>query len=551
MKASRDADETPAAAERWRLQPWMGAVLVLVLLFGWAFQRQRAVVRDDGGEGRPVVTIGHWQQQTGTVAGLDAVIAAYREIRPEVIVRQIVVPDRIYQTWLRTQLVGGTAPQIVEVHGGHRQGETVPRYLLALDRWLVVPNPYNAGTPLEGVPWRDTFLDGVSSGYEAALAGHYVWPWAFFTLRLYVNVDLWRAAFGEEPTPEDFEGFLARCVRFREWAHERGLQVQPMASSLYQTHITLDRIGRGVTQALLQANDPVRTLRFNSVTHGGLLLRGRWTMDDPVFQVVERAYLDTTAQLAPGWPQMSREDAMFQFLSGRALTFITGSWEARSLARQASFPVMVLPLLEVSPESPRFRGMQLAPVAEVGDEFTVGFALRRDAPHLDETVDFMRFLFSVPGMELFSPRSGWVSPLATGDPPAELAPFAPVREGLPPGFITRNFGPNSTRLYDAMIYRLAEGEAGGFTQTIARDLPGAVAADQRNFRRHRIAALRRNEVALTARLLGPARIDEVSEGSREAVLVDPLGALFGSQLRQTIEVRWIDEGLQIAAEAER
>src|SRR5690606_3549685 len=56
----------------------------------------------------------HWQLEGGLREAFDAVALRYMELNPQVRVEQIPIPERVYASWMRTQLVGQTAPDLIE-----------------------------------------------------------------------------------------------------------------------------------------------------------------------------------------------------------------------------------------------------------------------------------------------------------------------------------------------------------------------------------------------------------------------------------------------------
>jgi ABC-type glycerol-3-phosphate transport system substrate-binding protein len=122
------------------------------------------------------------------------------------------VPGNVYRQWLRTQLTGGTAPDIIEFGffiGG--VGDLPARYFDPITSWVEEPNPHNQGTALEGVRWRDTFVDGLDSpeGYIRDLNNYYAITLCVVTIRLFYNEDLLREITGSAEPPASYADFVA------------------------------------------------------------------------------------------------------------------------------------------------------------------------------------------------------------------------------------------------------------------------------------------------------------------------------------------------------
>jgi raffinose/stachyose/melibiose transport system substrate-binding protein len=109
-----------------------------------------------------VIRFAHSGLEPAVVAAFDELAASYMARRPEVQVEQLTVPPRLYRSWIRTQLVGGTAPQLIELTPQVTQ-DLLSRFFLPLTPWIRSPNPYNAATPLQDVPWQSTFRDNLNT----------------------------------------------------------------------------------------------------------------------------------------------------------------------------------------------------------------------------------------------------------------------------------------------------------------------------------------------------------------------------------------------------
>jgi len=73
----------------------------------------------------------------------------YEKLHPEVRVVVETVPSNFYQAWQQTQLVGGTAPAIMQSHWGNLWGKS--GLIICWDDYIDNPNPYT------GTVWKDLF----------------------------------------------------------------------------------------------------------------------------------------------------------------------------------------------------------------------------------------------------------------------------------------------------------------------------------------------------------------------------------------------------------
>ncbi len=207
---------------RDRVMNGIGFALIAVC-FVWAAGRIFLRARAESDPGQITLRFAHWQLEGGIREAFDALARRYMALHPHVRVEQMLIPERVYPNWLITQLVGGTAPDLIEVRAGMPE-DRIARYFLPLTQAIGEPNPYNAGTSLNGVPWRDTFLDGLAAppSYIPDLLDFYAIPTAMFSVRLYYNKDLYARIAGDAPLPRTFDEFIAICERVNAYAQRHG-----------------------------------------------------------------------------------------------------------------------------------------------------------------------------------------------------------------------------------------------------------------------------------------------------------------------------------------
>jgi len=143
--------------------------------------------------------LGHWQLETSVREALDQLAAEYSEYRianglPRVEIIQDAIPDTIYPQWLTTQLMGGTAPDLIEVGLGamppHLWLQYYNRYFIPLTPYVNSPNPHNAGTDLVETPLRSSFKDGMRASYVEEMQEYISVPLSQFGVRIFYNKDL-------------------------------------------------------------------------------------------------------------------------------------------------------------------------------------------------------------------------------------------------------------------------------------------------------------------------------------------------------------------------
>lgn len=118
--------------------------------------------------------------------------AEYRKLPPEVAIIQDAIPESVYGQWMTTQLMGGTAPDIIDVG--------------------------------LGVPFEE-------------LQEYMLVPLAQFGIRIFYNRDLLRRLTGRTEPPHNYQEFLAVCEQIQQQRDERGRPYLPIAASQY--HVTM------------------------------------------------------------------------------------------------------------------------------------------------------------------------------------------------------------------------------------------------------------------------------------------------------------------------
>lgn len=487
---------------RERLTNLIGFSLLAIAFLYAAF---RVVPRMWHGDARPngerVIRFAHWQLERGIRGAFDELAREFERRNPGVRVEQIAIPERSYSSWLRTQLVGGTAPDIVQIGNGRVDDpETVARYLQPLTAWVMQPNPANAGTDLAQMPWRDTFADGLVQGsvnFNAGLQEFVAIPVSSFNFRVVYNKALWREALGDTPPPTTFTEFLALGERMKKWGAPRG--IVPISGSLGHANQLFARSFNQQTQLLGPRVDQSRSLMPTTRTMRGPFFRGEWSVESPE---VERAFTMVAALgrlQQPGFDQASRDDATLRFTQEKAFMLLTGSWDLPSLTATVEFPLGVFPLPPPRPNEKGWGEFMAGPVSETlaGG---LSLALTRNSQNPDLAIAFLQFITSREGAEIFSRESKWLSPVINTPLPPELAAFQPDPRGLPAGVNLTDFGADGYRLVGINAYRLFDPRIGvkEFLRAIGAEHGRAMLSDARRDLKSVLGTVRRSDSAIGA-----------------------------------------------------
>lgn len=438
--------------------------------------------RGDFDDGRHVVRFVHWQLDPGIRTTMDLLANEYMRRRPDVRIEQIAIPTRIYASWVRTQLVGGTAPDLIQL-GIPNSEELWATYFEPLTAAVAMPNPYNEGTVLAGIPWRDTFIDGLNSfSYRPTLMQNMSIPLATFTTQVHFNRDLWRQILGETPPPEDLPGFLAVCRQVRAYNQTAAHPVMPLAGSEKSVSLLLDYLFNQQTQKLSQTLDRFAGTKAPIEEVALANIAGRWDFNTPAVQSGLQLMQEMAAELQPGYHQLKSEDAAFYFLQGRALMIVAGLWDYAGLRSQAKFPIGIFTRPLPSVHDARYGRNVLGFPSEAESSAIFPFGLNKQSKNPEHALDFLRFVTSHEGGTLFAQNSSWIPAVLGVKYLEEVAPFVPVSQGYPSGFDLSlfPFGVEAVRVYQQSLHlldRLGEENLARYTEIMQREYPRAVRAD--------------------------------------------------------------------------
>lgn len=507
---------------------------LLAAVFLWAAQRAlRPADAERDAAGVKTIRFAHWQLEGGLREAFDQLARDYEKLHPGVRIEQVPVPERIFAQWLNTQLIGGTATDLVALGKGSND-EIIARHFTPLSEIVEAPNPYNRGTPLEGVPLRETILDGMQStpNYVSNLLEYYAVPTSMFTVRIFYNRDLWRATLGDTPPPADFTAYIELCKRVSEHAERTGVKIIPVVGSRANGAPVIDRLFASQTQRVNQRIDLFHDLKPTGQAAALAYLRGDWTLDEPALRRALEISREAGLRFQPGYLQIERADAAFQFVQGRALMIATGSWDSPSFRQQAGFEIGVFDIPIPGRDHERYGEGVLGPAAENDVGTALSFGIPRATPNFELALDFLLFLSSQPGNTEFSRHSGWL-PAAVGvEPDPVIAPFLPRQTGYVSGFVPSHFGTDTNRVFNAQSGLLVSppGSVEAFVDSFRPQLATSIRDDLRRDSRNATVNITRQDIIL-AGLEGLRR-------HQEPGLDGKISRLLEAQNRREARIAW-------------
>ena len=401
----------------------LGVVVSAFLWSAWTINTARHKEVPPGT--KIVLRIGHWQLETGVRDALNQLAAEYHKLHPDVMVVQDPIPEGTYGTWLTTQLMGGTAPDMLEP-GMVFQPILIGyynRYFLPLTPYVDQPNPYNVNTPLAGVPWRKTFRDGMRTSYIEELQEFMTVPLSQANIRLFYNATLFKQLTGLTKPPTELRAFLAACDKIKQQQNATGQPYIPIAGSGYHFNMWEGRVAQPLTYGAVRKLD----LNRDSTVSMDEFYVGL----QPEFAARFKIIRLLANEFQTGWTGLGRDEAVFLFAQQRAVFIPTGTWDVGGLREQAAgeFAVGVMDFPQPLKTDPDFGAVVEGPVYEQSAG-GFPFAITRTCKHPEVALDFLRFLSSQPGNETLNRITGWIPSVSGAQVRPELQAFEPHLEGV-------------------------------------------------------------------------------------------------------------------------
>lgn len=443
-----------------------------------------------------VLRVAHVNLDPPVRAAFDEVARDFEALRPGVRVEQLPVPLRIYHAWQRTQLVGGTPPDLMELLPSVREEDLV-QYYRDLTPELFAPNPHNAGTELAGRPWRETFVTnlGEKPNFIASLLRYYSVPSSVVTWRLVYNETLLRDEFGIAAPPRTVAELAEQCDRIVRLNRERGLNIVPLVAENWKGRALLMGIARSATASLQRALDPLGSYYNWDDEIAAAFLLGRWSFETPAWRDALAQMRAAGRHLPGGFLQLADGDASFKFIQGRAVFFVAVSREFTNLLDQCRFSLGVADL-------PRADSAGARPIAEGNVLSLANLAIPHASRQPDLALDFMRFLTSQAGNRRFADRSRWLPAVQGVAVAEELASLSPNRAGDPPGFAPWMIGPSGTdMLINRELHTLLNpgGSVESFLAAIGPQWRGSLVGGLRRMQQNNRRLIEQLDVILGAR----------------------------------------------------
>ena len=417
----------------------VGRVLLLVLLPLTACSDPAQVERKD--DANTIVFATHMGEHPGWLDGLAAVIRGYRVYHPDVEIELHYQPLSGFAIWAETQYLGGRGPDLIGLGVGqaHRFGAR-QGYLLPLTEYLQEENPYNPGRR-----WMDSFYPVVWVNAQDPIYGEY-WtvPFNFFTLRIFYNTEQFAAA-GLTETPTTWKEFLEVQERLQKVGFVPFLM--PNTSTNSYVFPAVEYLGDMIFQSLTPGLDLLdHNGKVDGIEMNAAIYSGRINLADPEVLAVPQLIREWSRYWIRGFNGLDRGLSKVLFANGIGSMYMDGSWDAEALARSVNFELGVFPMPTVTAASTPY-----ADGPRNDNNYNLDFAvgkIARERGHLDQVIDFFRYLTSPEAADTLTQYVAFISALEDYPVPRALEAFAPAT-GHPwsgyPWYVAQQSGSSEAR----------------------------------------------------------------------------------------------------------
>jgi ABC-type glycerol-3-phosphate transport system substrate-binding protein len=416
--------------ETWKSRlPW----LMIVAVCSWAAVTIAIRRNEEAPPNAVTIRIAHWQLEAGVRDGLAEAAAEYRKLHPNVRIIQEAIPESTYGQWLSTQLMGGTAPDIVEAGmiEGHLMTAFFLRYFVPLSRYVSRPNPYNTGTDLEDVPLMRTFKDGMRRSFIDETQEYMTIPLALTGIRLFYNKPLLKRLTGLDDAPLDYRKFLEVCNLIRAQKQPNGQPYIAIAGSRFHFMRWDESLIKPITYLAAREIDFNRDGRFSKEEMLLGFASGKIDFFNPAYEASFQMVRDITGQFPSGWSGLTRDEALFNFAQQKAVFLATGTYEAEGIREQAAgkFELGLMDFPLPSKSDPDYGSVVQGPRYE-NPEGSMPMAVTRTSKHSEVAIDFLLFLASREQNERFNERLKWIPIVVGAQMDPYIKPFEPTLEGV-------------------------------------------------------------------------------------------------------------------------
>jgi len=401
---------------------------------------------------------------------LEESLARYKELQPDITIEYEYIASDQYQTWLQTQLVGGTAPDLFLVR--HTWGQQYLRDGTVYDLTDVLLNEENPYNP--GGKWIDTFEPSVIVQVKDLTNNKYASvPTNGVIVKMFYNKELLAKA-GIDGPPETFAELLSDCKTLQDdgiMPYVVGMKVPEGGGFHWYERLFMDPLTDQFNEemdlngtGLIEVNEIARAVDKGVID----ITKSPWKDIYPMIKEFSQYW-------HPGYNAMNNDEALEQFARGEvAMTFAVGINAAALAANpdlKFEFGVTEFPTI-TKESSPHSSGIPYeiggAPQGNICIPATL-----KDEDKLRAAIDFLQFKTGVEDCSLYVDRLWGVVPIKgiTSDNP--MIAGLQFKNGVSPlklyeTYFDKKFWDDSTML--GQLYLQDKLSLEEYTQALQDDL---------------------------------------------------------------------------------
>jgi raffinose/stachyose/melibiose transport system substrate-binding protein len=331
-----------------------------------------------------------------SLKALERAVEEYRNLHPHVtiVLRQVGGADLVEGEYIKTQIMGGIAPDIVQINTEAVWPDIDKGWWISFDEYFDQPNPYIAAGQPGSERWWNAFANVALTKAKRAPNGKlYSLTMDLVETGIFYNRDLFRAL--DLSVPQTWAEFLELQQMFKDAGYV------PLAVSIHQAvdwaqdflfdqmyYPILDQIDRikgtedeeEYMQGYLYAKELAWNIMEGNISSGNVRYREMWKLMREWRQFWPRDLLNT--------------DSLRLFLLQRSPM----TWQASPMVRRllydelAGFEWGVFYLPPITEDCHRVgSGVDPAVIGGAGMQYSVT-RMAKDRGHLDQVMDFLAFL---------------------------------------------------------------------------------------------------------------------------------------------------------------
>ena len=353
----------------------------------------------------------------------------FESMHPGVEVRFIKNPVGEYRTWMRTQLKGGLAPDIMWAHADWCNEDAKYGWFVALDEYLQQPNPYVAAGVRGSRRWGDQFYPDATNARRAPDGRLYALPIDQVETCIYYNQDLFDRI-GARP-PATWAEFIDLHRRFRAAGiHPFLMTGKEEMRYTWCRRVLLDQLYADLLPKMdVRSVDDFGYPGVDAQEFARACRKGIFSVRDERYQEHLRLLKDWSQYWAPGALALGNLDNRL-FRLGKAAMWWDGSWYLAQIERDPlrdfRFGMFrVPPLTSASTRLPT-SGV----VRGVGGATSIQYTITNSAVRakkVELALDFLRFITAPQHLEPLVSEAGLFLPNVIGlDGSPRLSLFVPI-----------------------------------------------------------------------------------------------------------------------------